>query len=352
MGLFSKIKRQLLKVIQWKDASTDTIVFRYPMTDRDEIMNGCQLIVNESQVAILVKDGQIGDVYGPGLHKLETKNMPILTKLASWKYGFDSPFKADVYFVNTKQFINQTWGTTNPVMMRDIDFGMIRIRAHGKFAFRVSDAAVLMREIFGTNRDYTTSSLIGHFRGIVVSGFADALGEAGIPALDIASKYRELSDVLKNTLSDDFASLGISIVSIYIENVSLPQEVEAVLDKRTSVGIMSDKMQSFVQYQTAEAIRDAAQNEGGGLASAGVGLGAGVGIGSVFADAMRNVKDEATPNPSNATTTCPNCKKLVNVGVKFCPECGEKQPSNKFCSNCGHKIANDAKFCPECGTKA
>lgn len=349
MGLFSALKRQLLKVIEWKDDSSDTIVYRYPMEDRVEIMNGCQLIVGPAQTAILVKEGQIADVYGPGLHKLETKNMPILTSLASWKYGFDSPFKADVYYVNTKQFINQTWGTTNPVMMRDRDFGMIRVRAHGKFSFRVSDPAVLMREIFGTNRDYRTASLIGHFRSIVVSSFADALGEANIPALDIAAKYRELADVLIQTSKDDFAKMGISVESLYIENVSLPQEVEQAIDKRTSVGVMGDKMQSFMQYQTAEAIRDAAKNEGG-VAGAGVGLGAGLGMGQMFAEAMKTAKDEPKPTEV-AKVACSKCGKMIPADAKFCPECGEKRPEKKFCVKCGKPMPASANFCPECGTK-
>ena len=159
MGFFS---RQLLKVIQWKDDSNTTIVHRYNMDTRDEIMNGCQLVVNESQIAVLSKEGKFADVFGPGTHKLETKNLPILTKIAGWKYGFDSPFKCDVYYVNTKQFINQTWGTSNPVMMRDADFGMIRVRAFGKYSFQVNDPQLLIRELVGTNSDYTVNDLREH----------------------------------------------------------------------------------------------------------------------------------------------------------------------------------------------
>lgn len=358
MGLFSSIKRQLLKVIEWSDTTNNTIVYKYPMTDRDEIMNGCQLVVRESQVAMLVSGGQIADVYGPGTHKLTTANMPIITKLASWKYGFDSPFKADVFYVNTKQFIDLKWGTPSPIMMRDADFGPIRIRARGSYSFKVDDAPTFMREIFGTNKQYTTDSLKEYFKSMIVEGIADALGEAKIPALDIAAKYRELSDILKDTLKDDFGKMGIKIVNMVIEAITLPEEVEKTLDQRTSVGIMSDKMGSFAQYQAAQAIRDAAQNEGGGLAGMGVGMGAGVGLGSMFANSMANAKDAPITTPTDqpaptpvASAKCSKCGNSLSPNAKFCPECGEKVEEVKFCPECGEKILPNAKFCGNCGKK-
>lgn len=352
MGLFSAIKRQLLKVIEWNDSSTTTIVYKYPMTDRDEIMNGCQLIVRESQVAMLVSGGQIADVYGPGTHKLTTANMPIITKLASWKYGFDSPFKADVYYVNTKQFIDLKWGTSSPIMMRDADFGPIRIRGRGTYSFKVDDAPTFMREIFGTNKQYDTENLKEYFKSIIVNGFADALGEAKIPALDIAAKYRELSDVLKETVQNDFNRLGLKVVNMVIEAITLPEEVEKALDQRTQVGIMSDKMGSFAQYQAAQAMRDAANNPNGGMAGMGVGMGAGMAMGNMFAQSVSQAKDTAVQQPTDATTKkCAKCGGVLSSTAKFCPECGTPVEQDRFCPECGHKLTGSAKFCANCGHK-
>lgn len=355
MGLFSALKKQLLKVIEWNDPNQNVIVYRYPMTDRTEIMKGCQLIVRESQSAVFVKEGQIADVFGPGRYKLDTNNLPILTTLGAWAYGFDSPFKAEVYFINTKQFINQKWGTSNPAMMRDPEFGMIRVRGFGKYSYKVADPVRMMKEIFGTNQDYRTESLEEHFRSLIVSGFSDALGEAGIPALDLAANYKEISDVLKKTLKDDFANFGIEIIQMVIENISLPQEVEQTIDKRTSMGVLGDKMGTYMQYQSAEALREAARNEGGGAAGAGVGLGAGLGLGQMFTEAIRNAKDTDTKEVKKASedekVECPNCKSSISAKVKFCPECGHKMPENRFCSKCGTKLKPTNKFCPECGEK-
>ena len=352
MGLFSAIKKQLLKVIEWNDSSTTTIVYKYPMTDRDEIMNGCQLIVRESQIAMLVSGGQIADVYGPGTHKLTTANMPIITKLASWKYGFDSPFKADVYYVNTKQFIDLKWGTTSPIMMRDADFGPIRIRGRGTYSFKVDDAPTFMREIFGTNKQYDTENLKEYFKSIIINGFADALGEAKIPALDIAAKYRELSDILKETVQNDFHRLGLKVVNMVIEAITLPEEVEKALDQRTQVGIMSDKMGSFAQYQAAQAMRDAANNPNGGMAGMGVGLGAGMAMGNMFAQSVGQAQDASVKQPVDSTTKkCVKCGGVLTSTAKFCPECGTPVEQERFCPECGQKVNVSAKFCANCGHK-
>lgn len=352
MGLFDAIRKQLLKVIEWKDDSTNTIVYRYPINDtRDEIMNGCQLIVHESQVAILVKEGQIGDIFGPGRHKLETNNLPILTKIAGWKYGFDSPFKADVYYVNTKQFIDLAWGTTNPVMMSDREFGPVRVRAFGKYAFRVVDAGLFMKEIFGSKKDYSTESITQYIKSMVVTGFSTAVSNSKIPVLELAGKYYELAELIKEKLTVDFSEMGLLITELFVENISLPKEVEEVIDKRTSVGIMSDKMGSYVAYEAAGAMRDAAKNEGGNFAGAGVGLGVGAQFGAMMGNALSNVKDEPKEvvNNTNNSKQCSNCNATVPATSKFCPECGNKMPVDKFCPECGNKVSSTSKFCPECG---
>lgn len=350
------IKRQLLKVIGWEDTSTETIVYRYPMTDRDEIMNGCQLIVRPSQVAILVAGGQIGDVYGEGTHKLTTNNMPILTKIFSWKYGFDSPFKAEVYFVNTKQFIHQKWGTASKISLRDADFGIVRVGARGMYSFKVKDAPQFMREIFGTNRDYQTNSLKEYFKSIIVTGFSDTIGELQMPVLDIPAKYRELGDAVKENIQGDFDKIGIQLVNVLVENVSLPEEVEKAIDQRSSVGAMRGVMGEFTQYQTAQAIKDAANNPAGGAGIAGMGVGLGAGVAMV--NAMQN--NTPTSQPSVAPTqdksaiVCSQCGTTLNANAKFCFNCGAKVESRRkaFCSNCGSPLSEGAKFCSNCGKSA
>ena len=352
------LRRQLLKVIKWDDAKQDLIVYRYPMDDRDEIMNGCQLIVAESQVAMLVSGGQIADVYGPGTHKLTTGNMPILTKLASWKYGFDSPFKADVYYVNTKQFINLKWGTASKVPMRDADFGVIRIGGRGSYSFKVDDAPTFMREIFGTNRDYSTKALTEYFRSLIVTSFTNALGSAGIPALDLAVKYYEIAEKMKEVTKEVFDNMGIEIVTLVVENISVPEEVEKAMDERASVGVMSGSLNEYTQYQTAQAIRDAANNPGGGAAAAGVGIGVGVGLGQAIAGSMTGNNAPApaptpapTPAPEAAGATCPECGNPTPAGAKFCPNCGKALPTVAYCPNCGNSVPAGSKFCSNCGQK-
>ena len=340
------IRRQLLKVIKWDDPTKNTIVYRYPMEDRDEIMNGCQLIVAESQVAILVSTGQIADVYGPGEHKLTTNNMPIFTKLASWKYGFDSPFKADVYYINTKQFINMKWGTASKITMRDDYFGLVRLGARGTYSFQVVDAAKFMREIFGTNKDYRTDSLVEYFKSIIVSNFTKVIGEAKISAVDIPAKYIEIGDLVKEEILDDFDNLGLSCPALYVESIVLPEQVEEAIDKRASTGAMQGAIDDYTKIQVAEAIRDAAQNEGNGMAGAGVGLAAGMAMGQNF---VNNLTGNNNQQPSNSGNGCPKCNTPLPQGAKFCPGCGSPVQKSSFCVECGNQIPAGAKFCPNCG---
>lgn len=344
------LRRQLLKVIEWNDNTTETIVYRYPMEDRDEIMNGCQLVVRPSQAAILVSSGKIADVYGEGTHKLTTSNMPILTKIAGWKYGFDSPFKAEVYYVNTKQFINQKWGTASKVTLRDSEFGYVRLGARGMYTFRVKDPTVFMREIFGTNRDYQTNSLKEYFKSIVVTGFSDTIGESKIAAVDLPSKYRELSDLIKTEIQSDFEQIGVEIVNLLVESIVLPEEVEKAIDQRASVGAMNGKMNEFTQYQTAQAIRDAANNANGGagLAGIGVGLGAAMSMGNAMNNSNQQMNQQAQTQHTSLNV-CSNCGKQVPSDAKFCSNCGTPMQTTKFCTNCGNKVETTAKFCPNCG---
>jgi len=357
MGLFGKMKKQLLSVIEWKDSSKDIIVYRYPLTDRDEIMNSSTLVVRESQSALFIHKGQICDVFGPGTYKLSTENIPFLTKVLSLPTGFDSPIKAEVYFVNTKQFIAQKWGTQNPIMMRDADFGTVRIRGFGTYSFRVDDPGKFMKEVFGTSAVYRVGDVVEQLRPVLVSTVADAIAETKISALDLAMNYKEISNATKKSAQEEFEKLGLKISNFLIENISLPDEVEKALDERTKMGVLGDKMGTYTQYKTANAIGDAAKNPNGvNFAGIGVGLGATGAMGNMFAGAVNSAKDTDTNLSRNKDAekqsdkvACVNCGVMINPKAKFCPECGAKQV--KVCSNCGKPLTKSAKFCPECGTK-
>ena len=343
MGLFSKMKRQLMEVIEWKDNSRDVIVYKFPLTERDEIMNSSTLVVRPGQVALFVHKGQIADVFAAGSYKLATENIPFLTKLLSLPTGFNSRVKADVYFVNVKQFVGQKWGTQNPVMLRDADFGNIRIRAYGVFGFKVDDAKMFMEEVFGTNEVYKVEDVAVQLKSILIQGMSDAIGESKISALDLASNYKEFSQQILDCSQKEFNNLGLKLTSMVIENISLPEAVEKALDERTKLGVMEDKMGTFTQYQAAQAMRDAAQNpSGGNFASMGVGLGAGVAMGKNFSEAL------ATENkPRQTEQVCKKCGAKIKAGAKFCSECGSKQVES--CPKCGASITEKDKFCPECG---
>ena len=239
MGILNAIKGQLIDVIEWSDASSNTMVHKYDMNGK-EIMMGAQLTVRESQVAIFVNEGQLADVFEPGRYELQTSNMPILTALKSWRYGFNSPFKSDVYFVNTKQFLNMKWGTSNPVMMRDSEFGMIRLRAFGIYSFKVSDASTFLKEVFGTSSLFTVDGVEGQIKRTLVSGLSDAIAESKIPALDLAANYDELGNYAMQAINPKLAPLGLTLCSFVIENISLPEEVEKSMDKRTSMGVLGN----------------------------------------------------------------------------------------------------------------
>jgi membrane protease subunit (stomatin/prohibitin family) len=288
MGLFDNIKNQLgsqfIEIIEWLDESGDTMVYRFPVYNQ-EIKMGAQLTVRENQVALFVNEGKAADLFPPGRWELKTENMPIMTTLRGWKYGFQSPFKAEVYFFNTRLFTDLKWGTTNPVMMRDAEFGMIRMRAFGTYAMRIKDARVFFQNIVGTQGLTTTDDIIGQFRSTILSRLSDAIAEAKIPALDLASNYDELSKVAKERIGPEFESFGVELARFFIENISLPEEVEAAIDQRSRIGVLGGHMNQYAQMQAADAIKVAAGNPGG-MAGAGVGMGAGVAMGQMMGQAM------------------------------------------------------------------
>jgi membrane protease subunit (stomatin/prohibitin family) len=377
MSILDKVKEaamnQFIEVIEWLDDSGDTILYRFPVYQQ-EIKNGAQLIVRESQTAVFVFEGQVADVFTPGRYTIEGGNTPILSKLGAWKHGFNSPIKSEVYFVNTKQFTDMKWGTSNPIMLRDNDFGIVRLRAFGAYSLRVADPAMFIKEVAGTNATFQTEDIDNQLKRAIVTEFTDAVGEMKIPALDLAAQYKELGDAIRAKINEDFSTYGLEVTKFYVENISLPPEVEAAMDKRASMGALGS-VDQYMKFQAADALRDAAQNEGGG-AGLGASLGAGFAVGNQMANAFGGGQQGG--GGQTQSVACPTCGKGNVVGTKFCSDCGGKmeiakvpcvkcgaelREGAKFCSDCGSsqekaKCANcqaelnaGAKFCPECGTK-
>lgn len=287
MGIFDKIRGEFIDIIEWLDNSDDTMVYRF-QRHNNEIKYGAKLTVRESQVAVFVDEGRIADVYQPGMYTLETENMPILSTLKGWKYGFNSPFKAEVYFVNTKRFTDLKWGTMNPIMMRDQDFGMVRVRAFGTYNTRVKDAAVFLKEIVGTNWEFTTDQIAEQLRNFIVSSLAEALAETKTPVLDLYAKYSEMGGMLTAKIGPKFEENGLELLNLLIENVSVPPEVEAAIDTRSKIGAMGGVMNEYMQMQAGEAMVKGAENPGGMG-----GIGAQIAAGQVMGQVMQNMSQPA-----------------------------------------------------------
>ena len=339
----------ILKNIEWTDTNSNLIVWKYPIT-KDQINKGSALTVRESQVAIFIDKGRLADVFLPGFYKLDTQNMPVLTKLMSWTYGFETPFKSDIYFVNTKQFTNQKWGTVNPILVRDKDYGAVRIRGFGNYSFKVDDAYVFMENLSGTHTSFETNQITDYLRSMVVSGISDAIGESKIPVLDMAANLQELSRIVQTKVAGDFKKIGLELTNFVFESFSLPEELEKALDKNTSLGMMRGNMDVYTQMETLAAMKEAAKNPGaaGGTMGAGMGLGMGMGLGNMFANNM-NQMQMPQQQPQGAARVCPSCGAALSGNPKFCPECG--QNLKPTCPNCGAEVKASAKFCPECGSK-
>jgi membrane protease subunit (stomatin/prohibitin family) len=293
MGLFNKIKGEFIDIIEWLDPTDDTIVYRFERYN-NEIKYGAKLIVRETQVAVFINEGQFADVFPPGTYTLETKNLPILSTLQGWKYGFNSPFKAEVYFINTKQFLDRKWGTPNPIMMRDPELGVVRLRAFGTYSFRVFDAIKFIREVVGTDGQFTSDQVEGQIRDIIVTRFTDYVAEQKIPVLDLAANYNELSGGIHEHIKKEIEEYGINLTKFLISNISLPEEVEAILDKKTSMNVIGD-MNQYAKFQTANAIGDLGK---GGSVDSTAGLGMGMGAGYVMANQMGQMF-----NQQNQTST-------------------------------------------------
>ncbi len=298
MTLWEKAKAEFIDIIEWTDDSSDTMVHRFPRYD-NEIKYGAQLIVRQSQAAVFVDRGKIADVFQPGQYRLNTRNLPILSTLNGWKYGFHSPFKAEVYFAGLKNFTNLKWGTKNPVIVRDSEFGPVRLRAFGTYVVKILQPDKFIQEIVGTKGHFTLDGVVEQLRNLIVSRFFDVLGGKNIPVLDLTANYSKLSEILTKIISPEFLEYGIDITKLLVENISLPVEVEEALDKRTSMGIVGN-LDDYFKYQSANAMEAAARNPGG-EASAGVGMGMGFAIASEMGKTIveSKVGGPGTPKTEN-----------------------------------------------------
>ena len=313
MALMDFIKKQFIDVLQWTEDSDGTLAWRYPMAGM-EIQNGATLVVRESQMALFVDEGKVADVFGPGTYKLTTQTLPVLTYLKNWDKLFESPFKSDVYFFSTRQQVDQKWGTPQPVTVRDAEFGAVRIRAFGNYAYRVADPKKFHTEISGTREAYTVQDLDGQLRGLIMQQISVAIAQSKIPFLDLAANQLLFAQALSQALNPAMEGYGLKLEAMTVQSISLPEELQKVLDQKIGMGMVGNDMGKFMQYQTAQAIPKMAEGVGaggdaGGLAGAGLGMGAGVAMGQILAQNMQSALQGTAPAAGAAAAAAP-------VGVK------------------------------------
>jgi membrane protease subunit (stomatin/prohibitin family) len=327
MSLRDFISKQFIDVIDWVEPEDGILAYRYPMQDR-EIQNGGKLTVRESQLALFVNEGRAADAFGPGLYTLNTNTLPILTYIMNWDKAFQSPFKSDVYFFSSRIQTDQHWGTQNPITIRDKEFGAIRLRGFGIYSYHVKDAKTFYTKISGTRDLYKVADLEGQLRNTIVAKMTDTFAASQVPFLDMAANQAALGDKIKEQVQPAFTDYGLMLDSFVVENLSLPDELQKILDQRISMNMIGD-MGRYTQYQVAQAIPIAAANEGGGGVGVGAGLGAGVAMGQAMMEAVKKSTTGASETPA--------------------PIAGAPAADMKFCQECGKSIPRGSKFCPECG---
>jgi membrane protease subunit (stomatin/prohibitin family) len=329
MSLRDFISKQFIDVIDWVEPEEGILAYRYPMQDR-EIQSGGKLTVRESQLAVFVNEGKLADAFGPGLYTLNTQTLPILTYLKNWDKAFQSPFKSDVYFFSSRIQTDQHWGTQNPITIRDKEFGAVRVRGFGIYSYHVTDAKAFHSKISGTRDIYHVADLEGQLRNTIIAKMTDAFAASQVPFLDMAANQGALAEKISEQLKPAFTDYGLSLDTFVVENLSLPEELQKVLDQRISMNVLGD-MGRYTQYQVAQSIPIAAGNEGGGAVGMGAGLGAGVAMGQAMMDAVK--KATSTPGGGGVAPAA----------------AGAAATDTKFCSECGKPIVRGSKFCPECG---
>ena len=329
MSIRDFLSKQFIDVIEWVEPEDGILAYRYPMQDR-EIQNGGKLTVRESQMAVFVDEGKVADVFKPGLYTLNTQTLPILTYLKNWDKAFQSPFKSDIYFFSTRLQTNQRWGTANPITVRDKEFGAIRLRGFGIYSYDIADPKTFHTKVSGTRDVYRVEDLEGQLRNTIVGRLTDTFANSNLPFLDMAANQMALSEKIAEQLKPGFGDFGLSLDGFIVENLSLPDELQKILDQRIGMGIVGD-LGKYTQYQVAQSIPIAAGNEGGGGAGVGAGLGAGVAMGQAMMDAIKkgasgeSAATSAATTPSAETKFCMNCGKPIPRASKFCPECGHAQ---------------------------
>ncbi|HWP96230.1 MAG TPA: SPFH domain-containing protein [Syntrophomonadaceae bacterium] len=375
MGLFDFVSKQFLDIIEWEDQTQDTLVHKFAMAD-NEIQNGGKLIVRPGQAGIFVNEGQIADVFREGTHLLTTQNLPVLGDLKGWAYGFKSPFKADVYFVNTKQFLDQKWGTPHPILVADPKFEQVQLRAFGTFGFAVTDPKIFVGTVSSTNREYKVDAIREQLKEFIVTNFAPILAQQKVTVAELAANYNIINEALQAAVKQSFGNLGIEMTLLTISNISLPEEIQAMLNERTRINMMGG-MDNYTRVRQLDVMETAAGNEGGGagMMQAGLGMGAGMAMGQTFAQTMGTgfanqntapMPQQPAPGapapapaaPAASGMVCSNCASALAASAMFCSICGTKvvppEPAptqDKFCSQCGNKVEANALFCSNCGNK-
>jgi membrane protease subunit (stomatin/prohibitin family) len=355
MGLLDFVKKQFIDIIQWTEDGDEVLTWRFPMRDL-QIQQGAQLTVRETQAALFVHQGTPADLFGPGQHTIRTRNIPLLTDLAHWDKLFESPFKSDVYFFSTRLRLNQKWGTSNPITIRDREFGVVRLRAFGIYTFRIAAPRVFHQRVSGTRETYGLGDIEGQLRNTIVAVLTDHFAESRIPFLDMAANQTELGAAVADALRPTFGDLGLALEGFQVQNISLPAALQTRLDERIGMGVVGD-LGRYAQFQTAQSIPVAAANEGG-VAGAGAGLGAGIAMGQAMGQAMSHgTAGGHAPGPPAAASrvdpvapvagSCVRCARPVPSGARFCPDCGAAQAVT--CARCNARLDRPSKFCPECG---
>ena len=321
MGILSFAKKQFIDILQWTEGSDDLLAWRFPTADL-EIQQGARLVVRETQMAVFVDQGHVADVFGPGTYTIKTVNLPVLTDLRHWDKLFESPFKSEVYFFSTRLRLNQTWGTANPLAIRDREFGAVRVRGFGVYSYRVNDASVFFRNISGTRETYAVAELEGQLRSTLITTLTTHLGESQVPFLDMAANGDALGRAVLQKARPAFGALGLGLEDFQIQNVSLPEDLQKRLDERIGMGIVGD-LPRYTQFQVAQSIPTAAAAPGG-AAGAGVGLGAGIAMGQAMSRGIEQAS-AGQAHPGTAGSICPRCQTRLDKPSKFCPECGAPQ---------------------------